>query len=64
VNAYHQYCYEARERTKRREREAQNERTMRETRAHRQRRRRAQLAAALDLLMPARRRAAELELDM
>ena len=51
--AYHQYCYEARERMRQREREAQSERVMRQSRARR--RRRARLVA-LQLLLGARRR--------
>ena len=54
--AYHQNCYEAHERIKRREREAESERKVR---SQRQKRRRA---APLGLLI-ARRRATGLELD-
>jgi hypothetical protein len=59
VYAYHQNCYEAHERIKRREREAESERIRRGIRAQRQKRRRA---ALLDLLI-ARRRSTGLELD-
>ena len=59
--AYHQNCYEAHERIKRREREAESERIRRGIRAQRQKRRRADLAG-LGLLI-ARRRATGLELD-
>ena len=58
--AYHQNCYEAHERIKKREREAESERLKRECRAQRQKRRRA---GALDLLIAYTRRAAGLELD-
>ncbi len=60
--AYHQHCYEARERLKQREREAESERLRRELRAKRPKRRRADLAA-LGLLIAHARRAAGLELD-
>jgi hypothetical protein len=56
VYAYHQNCYEAHERIKRREREAESERKVR---SQRQKRRRV---APLGLLI-ARRRATGLELD-
>lgn len=59
--AYHQHCYEARERLKQREREAESERLRRELRAQRQRRR-ADLAG-LGLLISHARRLAGLELD-
>ena len=59
--AYHQHCYEARERMKQREREAQSERILRQSRARR--RRRARLAA-LHLLIAARRSAAGLRLEI
>jgi hypothetical protein len=62
VYAYHQHCYEARERIKRREREAESERLSRESRAQGQKRRRADLAA-LDLLIAYTRRATGLKLD-
>jgi len=62
VYAYHQHCYEARERLKQREREAESERLRRELRAKRPKRRRADLAA-LGLLIAHARRAAGLELD-
>jgi len=45
VYAYHQHCYEAHERIKRREREAESERIGRQCRAQRQKRRRAVLIA-------------------
>lgn len=57
---YHQRSYEAHERIKQREREAQAERIIRQARAHRPRRQRAQLARAIELLIPARQRAARL----
>jgi hypothetical protein len=57
VYNYYQNIYEAHERIKQREREAQAERTWRQARARRQRRRRAQLARALEQLIPARKRA-------
>ncbi len=60
--AYHQHCYEARERLKQREREAESERLRRELRAKRPKRRRADLAA-LGLLIAHARRAAGLELE-
>ena len=59
--AYHQHCYEARERLKQREREAESERLRRELRAQRQGRR-ADLAG-LGLLISHARRLAGLELD-
>jgi hypothetical protein len=62
VYAYHQHCYEARERITRREREAESERLKRESRAQGKKRKRADLAA-LDLLLAYTRRAAGLELD-
>jgi hypothetical protein len=57
---YHQKCYEGHERMQRRMREADAERMARDhSRARRQRRRRrARLAAALEMLMPARQRMA------
>lgn len=56
--AYHQTAYEAHERVEQRMREAEAERVVRRTRAGKQRRRRRRyLAAALDLLMTARRQA-------
>ncbi len=58
--AYHQHCYEARERIKRREREAESERLSRECRAQRRNRRRA---APVGLLIAYTRRATGLELD-
>jgi hypothetical protein len=61
VYAYHQYCYEARERMKQREREAQSERIMRQSRARRRRRVRL---AALHLLIAARRSAASQRLEI
>jgi hypothetical protein len=54
--AYHQTAHEAHERVQQRMREAEAERVVRQTRAGKQRRRRY-LAAALDLLMTARRQA-------
>jgi hypothetical protein len=62
VYAYQQYCYEAHERIKRREREAEAERQIRQCRAHR-RWRRGQIAAALGKFL-ARRRKTELKLDL
>jgi len=62
VYAYHQHCYEARERIKRREREAESERLKRECRAQSRKRKRADLAA-LGLLIAYTRRARGLELD-
>ena len=61
VYAYHQNCYEAHERIKRREREGESERFRREFRAQRQKRRRADLG--LDLLIAYSRRIAGQELD-
>jgi hypothetical protein len=61
VYAYHQYCYEARERMRQREREAQSERVMRQSRARRRGRARM---AALQLLLGARRRAVGLRSEM
>ena len=56
--AYHQTAYEAHERVQQRMREAETERMTRQTRARKQRRRRRRyLAAALDLLITARRQA-------
>ena len=56
--AYHQTAYEAHERIQQRMREAEAEQTIRRTRARKQRRRRRRyLAAALDLLITARRQA-------
>jgi hypothetical protein len=61
VYAYHQSCYEARERIAQRRREADAERIIRrQARARRQRRRRAQLAEALEQLIGAGRQAARL----
>jgi hypothetical protein len=60
VYAYHQHCYEARDRTRKRRREAESERLRRECRARGQKRRRA---APLDLLIAYTRRATGLELD-
>jgi hypothetical protein len=60
--AYHQHCYEARERLKQREREAESERLRREFGAQRQKRRRADLPA-LGLLIAHARRAVGLELE-
>ena len=57
---YHQHCYEAHERIKRREREAESERRRRQSRAQRQKRR----AGVLEALIAYSRRAAGLELDM
>jgi len=62
VYAYHQNCYEAHERTKRREREGESERIGREIRAQRRKRRRADLAG-LGLLIAHARRVVGLELD-
>ena len=60
--AYHQNCYEAHERIKRREREGESERIGREIRAQRRKRRRADLAV-WGLLIAQARRVAGLELD-
>ena len=59
--AYHQNCYEAHERIKKRERDAESERLKRECRGRRQKRRRADLG--LDLLIAYSRRIAGQELD-
>lgn len=56
---YYQKSYEAHERIARRRREAEAERIIRQARAKRQKRR-AQLAAALGRLIPARQRGARL----
>ena len=58
--AYHQYCYEARERMRQREREAESERLSGECRTQRRNRRRA---APLGLLIAYTRRATGLELE-
>ena len=60
--AYHQNCYEAHERTRRREREAESERIGREIRAQRRKRRRAD-PALWGMLIAQARRVAGLELD-
>jgi hypothetical protein len=60
VYGYHQHCYEAHERIKRREREAESERRRRQSRQRRQKRR----ASVLELLIAYGRRAAGLELDI
>jgi len=57
VYAYHQNCYEARERIRKREREAESERLKRESRAQCLKRRRGHLLIAYT------RRATGLELD-
>jgi len=61
VYAYHQNCYEAHERIKKREREAESERLKRQCRGQRQKRRRTDLG--LDLVIAYSRRIAGQELD-